>query len=142
MMIHDRPALRGVAASEEGAMMIHAVQHLPAFVDTVGGPQSADVADVEALLAVPWIAAWQRDDLESRGGILRGRPFHRWSVAADSLVPSDLVDLAALLAEPWVPGRWLLVAEYDGGASWWVVAWLTSDAPIPLPAWERPKDAV
>lgn len=93
-------------------MRIRARQHIPAFVDG-GPPETADVASVDALLAVPWIACWT-DPLEP------GIPFARWSV-------SD---------------RRYLMAEYGDGVPFYVVATLESDAPIPLPVWTPPPATV
>lgn len=64
---------------------------------------------------------------------------------------ATVTTLAELLALPWV-SRWatdptfhrfsvsngrLLMAEQNGGANWWVVAYLDG-APSGLPAWARP----
>lgn len=98
-------------------MKIHARQHIPDFVDT-DTRHRAVVSSVEELLAVPWIAAWATDDLVAKDGVVSVRPFHRWSLSDNHLM-----------------------AEYDGGDHFWVVAYLTSDEPIPLPKWEETETA-
>lgn len=84
-------------------------------MDTGRAPETADVDSVEALLAVPWIAGWAHDDLVMTAGSATPtiRPFFRWSVADNDT----------------------LIAEFAHGDHWYVVAYLTSDAPVPLPAW-------
>ncbi len=121
-------------------MKIHAVQHIPGFVDT-HAPFTAEVQSVEELLRVPWIAQWaqSRADHDQTftvwswpNGVptervetkrVKARSFHRWSVAD--------------------PGnsRQTLMVEYDGGDIFYVVAFLDSDGPIPLPEWRETERA-
>ena len=122
-------------------MRIHATQHVPAFVDT-DVRNSADVTSVDELLAVPWIKQWAESwpaherEYEIREYVdgtwvarremrpVTAQTFHRWSV-------SDHRDGT----------RPALMAEYDGGDRFYVVAFLTSDEPIPLPEWRETETA-
>lgn len=99
-------------------MKIQARQHRPAFIDTDEPRGTATATSVAELLAVPWIAQWAGDDLVIDHGVRRVRPFHQWSLSDNCLM-----------------------AEYDGGDHFWVVAYLTSDEPIPLPAWKETETA-
>ena len=85
-------------------MPIHVRQHLPGFVDIDPQPE-VDVAGIDEVLAIPWIASWTT-----------APTFHRWSVSSDER-------------------RHMLMAEMKHGTSWHVVAYLTSDTPIALPEW-------
>jgi len=116
-------------------MKIHARQHIPTFVET-DTRQTADVTSVEDLLAVPWIARWaeswpaheqtvrvtswpdgvRTETQETRQ--VEARTFHRWSLSDNKLM-----------------------VECNGGDWFWVVAYLTSDEPIPLPAWRETETA-
>lgn len=121
-------------------MKIHASQHIPAYVET-DQRFSADVHSLEELLAVPWIAQWAEsypdhdvtdrvtswpdgiatERLETRH--VKAKTFHRWSLA-DKGSPSQT-----------------LMAEYDGGDEFYVVAFLENDEPIPLPDWQETENA-
>jgi len=103
-------------------MKIHACQHVPAFVDGVDR-READVDSLAALLAVPWIARWAEDDLVARDGVVSVRPFYRWSLSDHGT------------------GRQILMAEYEQGDHFWVVAFVTSDEPLDLPAWTETETA-
>ncbi len=87
--------------------MIRARQHIPSFVDGYE-PEEAEAASLDELLRVSWISRWMKPGMGS------GQAFFRWS-----------------LADPDT-----LMAEYDEGRHWWVVAFLSSDEPIQLPKWE------
>ena len=94
-------------------MMIILRQHIPAFCDGVE-PKMATAATVEELLAVPWVAAYARDQLvgTSDGKEPLMRKFYRFSMKDG-----------------------LLMAEHSRGRYWWVVGRLRSDEPIALPRW-------
>ena len=67
-----------------------------------------DVKRIDDVLAIPWIASWAHDP-----------GFHRYSVSVDH-------------------DRHLLMAEYDEGRHWHVIAYLTSserDFAMTLPEW-------
>lgn len=99
--------------------MITARQHRPAFVDTDDPLQAATVPTLEALLAVPWIARFGQDDVVANAKGTYRRQFFRWSLADGDT----------------------LMAEYEDGDHFWVVAFLTSDDLIPLPAWHETETA-
>lgn len=100
---------------------IYATQHVPGFVGSEGG-KSAVAPTITDLLAVPWIAHWMRNDLlTSTGEEVATLAFHRWSLADRG---SD---------------RQMLMAEYDRGARWYVIAFVRSAAPIALPDWQPPS---
>ena len=88
---------------------IAARQHIPPSIDTGSTAETATAATLTELLAAPWIRQWTA--LQT---------FARWSVAdADT-------------------GQPLLMAEMTDG-KYWVVAYLTTDAPLDLPAWTPPR---
>lgn len=94
--------------------MIRLTQHIPSFVDTDGSRKTADVETPEDLERVEWIRSW-RDDKQ--------HTFHRWSWSSD-----------------YPGGRGHLMAEYDKGDYFWVIAY--GDTPIPgLPEWEETETA-
>jgi hypothetical protein len=97
-------------------MTIRVRQHIPGFVDT-HPPYSTEVDSLAALLAIPWIASWAHDDLVAKDGHVSVRPFYRWSVADRGT------------------SRQTLMAEFENGDHFWVVAFLDSDQPIDLPDW-------
>lgn len=116
-------------------MKIHAIQHIPAYVET-DEQNAITVASLAELLAVPWIARWaeswpdhevaqrsiswpkgiRTESIETRR--VKAQTFHRWSLADRGTQ------------------RQTLMAEFDHGDKWWVVAFLTSDEPIDLPEWQ------
>ena len=69
-------------------------------------PKNATLQSVADLDIIDWIRSWK----ESAG-------FHRFSQSADY-------------------GRYLLMAEYSGGAEWWVVGYLDQNIPG-LPEWTK-----
>src|SRR5690242_6319000 len=119
-------------------MKIHAVQHIPAFVDGVDGNR-ADVASLDELLALPWVARWAESTVDRDVPVVvtswpngvetttretrfqKGHTFHQWSLSDHGT------------------HRQTLMAEYDNGSYWWVVAFIASDEPLPLPEWKPTK---
>lgn len=92
--------------------MIRAIQHVPGFfLDAVTPAPVAEVADAEALLALPWVQRWSQ-----------GPGFYRFSES-----PGETMDFETRL----------LMAEFDEGRKWWVVAYLRGDR-TNLPVWEEP----
>ena len=87
-------------------MTIRAVPHIPSWFDTGHPPPEATADSIQELLSVDWIRRI------AAGEIFTDRAFHQWSLSDNCLI-----------------------AEFDGGEFWWVVAYLTSDEPIPLPEW-------
>lgn len=87
-------------------------EHIPGFV-TGFEAQTADVDSVDALLALDWIKRWDAP---------LQWPFHRFSVAGGE-------------------GN-TIMAEYDEGRRWYVVAYLPDELPewLTLPKWE-PKSS-
>jgi hypothetical protein len=120
-------------------MTIHVRQHLPGFVEIDRQP-SVEVSSLEDVLAIPWIASWAqshpahdapREVFRLHQGVwtrmtetvpVKAQTFHRWSQSSDS-------------------HRVCLMAEYDHGNESYVVAYLTSDEPIPLPEWQETEQA-
>lgn len=118
--------------------MITARQHIPNFVEGFDA-NTATAETIEELLKTPWIARWAESypdhevtneviswphgkaesHMETRN--VKAQMFVRWSLS-DGGGGTD---------------RQLLMAEYNGGQNWWVVAYLTSDKPINLPAWDH-----
>ena len=83
-------------------------QHIPGFCSGIE-PQEVTVESVEDLARLEWIRSWRDDP-----------GFYRFSMS------------------PRVPG-WhsaLLIAEFQEGRQWWVVAYLKDTIPG-LPLWEK-----
>lgn len=81
------------------------IQHIPAFVDDRVVPEYAEFSTLPELLKIPWVANFMKDPA-----------FFRFS-------------MDTYLVKP------LLIAEYEGGANWWVVGAL-SEPIAGLPKWE------
>jgi hypothetical protein len=81
-------------------------QHIPAFVSGVNA-ETASFETIADLLKVPFVAQWT------------GEPeFRQFSISA-----RDYLD------------DWVLMAELNGGAQWWVVGYL--DQNVDLPIWDE-----
>lgn len=104
--------------------MIRVQQHAPGWSNDGEGGQTAEVPDQEALLAIQWVALWGFDDLvTSGGGLPFVRPFYRWSLADRRSRPS-------------------LMAEYDEGRHYWVVAHVLEGVELlDLPEWVMHPEA-
>ncbi len=85
--------------------MIHAQQHLPAWLDTGEPPQKVSVPSVPDLFLVPWIQSWEKV-----------HPFQRWSLSKCS-------------------DKWCLMAEMDGKESWVIAILDPDPALEMLPDW-------
>lgn len=87
-------------------------QHIPAFVELDGDPEGARFLDLEELLAIPWVKNWSTFP-----------GFHRFSLSDDACRDGSRVIL--------------LMAEFRGGAEWWVAGFL-KDPVEGLPKWKHP----
>lgn len=83
-------------------------QHIPGFVTGVE-PDEADVETLAELLALPWVKQYETRVFKAS--------FHRWSAAFNS------------------GADYHLMAEYNGGTAWWVVAYMEGGDPG-LPKWQ------
>lgn len=86
-------------------------EHVPGSVMGRKGHKRT-VKGLDQVFALPWIESHKN---------IAGKQFTRWS---KSFIYSDYC---------------ALMAEFDDGAVWWVVAYLRSDQPIDLPIWKEPK---
>lgn len=91
-----------------GQITLH--EHVPGFVDA--NPRSAVVSSLDELVAVPWIEKWPSTIADA------GLPWLRYSVVRR--------------------GGNKLMAEYNEGRRWWVIAVLPDELPdwLTLPEWE------
>src|SRR5690242_5571373 len=96
-------------------------QHVPAFVNDGEGGHRSEVSNSAELLALPWVKSWERSSVSIAAGATEPtiRPFYRWSRSADCLV-----------------------AEYDNGHHWWVVAFTDPNILSDLPQWNPPRSAI
>lgn len=94
--------------------MNHFREHIPNFI-TGRDAEGFAFATTEQLLASAAVSSW-------RG--LRSMEFHRFSLARDPL-----------------PGSSMLMAEFDGGRSFYVVGYLESAEGLDLPTWTHPSEA-
>jgi len=98
--------------------MIVLRQHIPAYVDLSEPPQVATAETQADLLATPWVQRYACDQLVARGGVVRRRPFYRFSLSENHLM-----------------------AEHHDGRHWWVVGTITSGRDqLDLPPWVMHPD--
>lgn len=99
--------------------MIRVVQHRMGAL--IGETESAEVATMEAALALPWVTRWATDPR-----------FFRFSLSWRE----------AGTVGPRGPLPVRLMAEMDGGAVWWVVAFVYGIklGAGDLPTWEPPGE--
>jgi hypothetical protein len=90
-------------------------QYLPNFVDTSVGRTTGEASDLATLERLPFVVCWTEDPR-----------FHRLSVSSD-----------LGLRAPWGGSPLAgIMAEFDGGARWYVVAGVENPQLYGLPEWE------
>ena len=106
-------------------------QHIPGFVDN--DPVITEVDSATQLLALPFVQNWKHGP-----PFLSDKGFHRFSVHRNYWGNTE--------QDPKTQQIHLLLAEFDQGYQWWVVANLTGsdslDVLRDLPDWEakeKPK---
>ncbi len=103
--------------------MKYEVTNIRYFDATYGAPADeslrVQVETLDELRAVPWIRS------------IEEKPeFHRWSYIRDELRVNEGAGKERLIVDT------KLMAEFKGGAEWWVVANLPHDFSFGLPKWE------
>jgi hypothetical protein len=92
---------------------VNVTQHIPTFIE--GDAATAEVHTLAGLLALPWIERW-----------LFQPDFYRPALIRRNGLGPDL-----------------LIAEFEGGAHWYVIAYLYGEdvarLTVGLPEWEEPK---
>jgi hypothetical protein len=97
-------------SDQEGYNMITYRQHRPGYIELSTDPEAGEAGSLSDLLALPWVASWERDP--------DGLPFYRWAFAPYGRRAPE--------------GRGLLMATYADGTKWWVVAILSENPGLPI----------